>query len=153
MARRAVLSSPEDSDHEEDTQNDDSRTRRRQGRVDSPTELSPSPATSFSSDKENRVINPTRNANGKARAMPPPSKVPTTNSAEAEATRASKRRRLSERDAPDAPDASFAAAADQPANTSLYDPDQNINERRAIRKEYRDLSRVLTGRRRTHISR
>lgn len=101
-------------------------------------------------------MNPARNANGKSRAMPPPSKVPTTKSAEAEATheatRASKRRRLSERDAPNPPDASFAAAADQPGNTSVYDPDQDINQRRAIRKDYRDLSRELTGRRRTHIS-
>ena len=93
MARHAVLSSPEDSDHEEDTHNDHSRTRRTPKRVNNSAELSPSPATSFSSDKENRVINLARNAKDKARAMPP-SKVLTTNSAEAEATRASKRRRL-----------------------------------------------------------
>ena len=146
MARRAVLSSPEESDHDERIQNNSASTRRSRARAESPTALSPSPAASFSSDKENRsVSNSARNANSKSQAMPPPSKLPTPNSAEPEATRASKRRRLSERDAPNAPDSAFTAEADVPGNSSHYDPDQNVDERRAIRKDYRDLSRELTG--------
>ena len=77
--------------------------------------------------------------------MPPPSKLPTPNSAEPEITRASKRRRLSERDAPNASDSALAAEGDVTGNCSLYDPDQNVDERRAIRKDYRDLSRELAG--------
>ncbi|KAL8792999.1 MAG: hypothetical protein Q9195_004403 [Heterodermia aff. obscurata] len=145
MARRAVISSPEESDHDERIQNNSLSTRRSRARAESPTALSPSPAASFSSDKENRsVTNTTRSANGKTQAMPPPSKLPTPNSAEPEAARASKRRRLSERDAPNAPDSAFVAEGDTPGNCSHYDPDQNVDERRAIRKDYRDLSRELT---------
>ena len=135
MARRAVLESPEASDNDGALERNNAATRKGQGRVVNPASLSPSPAASFSSDKENHAVNTqsARNANGKSTAMPPPSKLPTPNSAEPEASRANKRRRLSERDAPNAPD------------TALYDPDQNIDERRAIRKDYRDLSRELTG--------
>lgn len=148
MARRAVLSFQEESDHDERMQNNNASTRRSQARDEGPTALSPSPspAASFSSDKENRSVSTTaRNATGKSQAMPPPSKLPTSNSAEPETTRASKRRRLSERDAPNAPDSGFAAEGDMPGNTPAYDPDQNVDERRALRKDYRDLSRELTG--------
>ena len=146
MARRAVISSPEESDHDEGIQRDNASTRRSRARAETPTALSPSPAASFSSDKENRSVqNTARNATGKSQAMPPPSKLPTPNSVEPEATRPSKRRRLSERDAPNAPDSASAAEEDMPSNTVHYDPDQNVDERRAIRKDYRDLSRELTG--------
>ena len=146
MARRAVLSSPEESDHDEGMQSNNTSTRRLRERAESPTALSPSPAASFSSDKENRSVpNNGRIANGKSQAMPPPSKLPTPNSVEPETTRASKRRRLTERDAPNAPDSGFSAEEDTPGKSSHYDPDQNVDERRAIRKDYRDLSRELTG--------
>ena len=146
MARRAVLSSPEASDNEQDVRSNGPATRRRNARVANPASLSPSPTASFSSDKENRATTQTsRGNNGKTTAMAPPSNLPAANSTEPGSDRASKRRRLSERDAPDAPDSSFAAGADDPGNTPLYDPDQNIDERRAIRKDYRDLSKELTG--------
>ena len=139
MARLAALPSHDASDNDDDIQSDN-------GRVENLASLSPSPAASFSSDKENRAVNqPARNSHGKATEMPPPSKLPPPHSAEPDANRASKRRRLSERDAPNAPDSSFAAEADMPGNSTVYDPDQNIDERRAIRKDYRDLSKELTG--------
>ena len=147
MARHAVLSSPEDSDHIKRIQRNNASTRRgREGGVNVAS-LSPSPTASFSSDKENRSANQSAGRNGstKSNAMPPPSKLPTPNGVEPEVTRASKRRRLSERDAPDAPETSFTAEADAPGNSPVYDPDQNIDERRAIRKDYRDLSKELTG--------
>jgi hypothetical protein len=141
MARHAKLSNAID----QQTPTDSELTRQGHGHVNS-NSLSPSPAASFSSDKENRAVNQrTRNTNGKTTTMQPPSKIPTPNSGEPEVTRASKRRRLSERDAPNAPDSSFTAEADMSGNSTVYDPDQNIDERRAIRKDYRDLSKELTG--------
>ena len=142
MARRAVLSSPEQSDNDDNN----ALTRQSNGRVANPGSPSPSPAASFSSDKENRRVSSSRPANGKSRAMPPPSKLPTPDSTEPPSERATKRRRLSERDAPNATQAAHEKRLDSAGDTSVYDPDQSIEERRAIRKDYRDLSRELTGR-------
>ena len=140
MARRAVLSSPESSD--EGGGNTAARQRGRR-----PANLgSPSPAASFSSDKENRAATSTSLTNGKSRAMPPLSKLPTPDTAEPPSERASKRRRLSDRDAPDATQAAHERRLDSAGDVSVYDPDQSIEERRMIRKDYRDLSRELTGR-------
>lgn len=77
--------------------------------------------------------------------MAPPSKLPTTGSEEPTSGRASKRRRLGERDAPNETQAAHQKRLDEAGDRSVYDPDQTIEERRAIRKEYRDLSRELTG--------
>jgi len=139
MARRAVLSSPEPPDHDEDN----TSTRQADDRVANLG--SPSPAASFSSDKENRGVLAPRPANGKARAMAPPSRLPTPESVGPPSGRASKRRRLSDRDAPNATQAAHEKRLESAGDTSVYDPDQSIEERRVIRKDYRDLSRELTG--------
>jgi len=139
MARRAVLSSPGPPDHDEDN----TSSRQADGRAANLG--SPSPAASFSSDKENREILASRPANGKARAMPPPSRLPTPGSVEPPSGRASKRRRLSDRNAPSATQAAHEQRLESAGDTSVYDPDQSIEERRVIRKDYRDLSRELTG--------
>ena len=145
MARRAILSSPEPSENDEDPQNGLPSTRRRTTRLANPGSPSPSPAASFSSDKENRGASGSRDTHGKSRAMLPPSKLPTPDSAEPPSHRASKRRRLSERSAPNATQVAHEKRLEMAGNTSVYDPDQSIDERRAIRKDYRDLSRELTG--------
>lgn len=139
MARRAALSSPEPSDQEGDAATTPHLNERANNLG------SPSPAASFSSDKENRGAASSRHTNGKARAMPPPSKLPTPESAEGPSQRASKRRRLSERDAPSTTQAAHEKRLETAGDTSVYDPDQSIEERRVIRKDYRDLSRELTG--------
>lgn len=139
MARRAVLSSPDPPDHDEDS------TSMQQADGRAANLGSPSPAASFSSDKENRGVLVSRPANGKARAMPPPSRLPTPGSVEPPSGRANKRRRLSDRDAPNATQAAHEKRLESAGDTSVYDPDQSIEERRVIRKDYRDLSRELTG--------
>lgn len=77
--------------------------------------------------------------------MPPPSKLPTPASEEPTSERSSKRRRLGERDPPNATQTAHQKRLDEAGDRAVYDPDQSIEERRAIRKEYRDLSRELTG--------
>ena len=144
MARLARLTSPDPDDSE--TLNDSSRRQQQQNRhVPNPGSPSPSPAASFSSDKENRTATRSRSSNGKSRAMPPPSKLPTPNSEEPTSERANKRRRLSGREESNATQTAHQKRLEEAGDRSVYDPDQSIEERRAIRKEYRDLSRELTG--------
>lgn len=110
--------------------------------------MSPSPAASFSSDKENRGSaseSAAHQANGKSKAMGPP-KLPTPASAEALSPRANKRRRLGERAAPNASQMAHERELRELGNTQFYDPDQDMDERRAVRKGLRDLSKELTGR-------
>ena len=152
MARRAVLTSPDPSDDDVDREVDNTSNRQHGRRVTNPQSTSPSPAASFSSDKENRTEARSRPSNGKSRAMDPPSKLPTTASEEPTSERASKRRRLSERDAPNETQAAHQKRLEEAGDRSVYDPDQTIEERRAIRKEYRDLSRELTGTILVHVS-
>ena len=106
--------------------------------------ISPSPAASLSSDKENRraPAQSSKGGKGKARVMESP-RLPTPDT---EGPRSSKRRKLVEREA--APSASQGIHAKQLAEVEdkdYYDPDQSIVERRAVRKDFRDLSRELTG--------
>ena len=145
MARRAVLTSPELSDADGDHESDESSMHQQSRRVTNLDSTSLSPAASFSSDKENRSAATPRPNNAKSRAMAPPSKLPTPASEESTSARASKRRKLGERDAPNAIQAAHQKRLDEAGDPSVYDPDQTIEERRAIRKEYRDLSRELTG--------
>lgn len=143
MARRANLSG--DEDDEEEVQNNVASTRRRQGRVSLET-LSPSPAASFSSDKENRQVqtDKSRQDKGKGRAMAPPH-LPSPAPAEHEAPRSNKRRKLSERGAPNATQTAHENRLAEVGDTEFYDPNQSIEERRAIRKDFRELSKELTG--------
>lgn len=147
MARHARLSTPaEENDEEGEIYSNAEPTRRRQGRVSNVASLSPSPTASFSSDKENRAAatSSARASNGKSKAMPPP-KLPTPTSAEPATPRASKRRKLSERDIPNASQVAHQKQLEEHADIEHYDPNQSMEERRSIRKEIRDLSRELNG--------
>ena len=147
MARRARLSTPgRENEIEEETYSDTDTTRQRPGRVSNVDTLSPSPAASFSSDKENRAAatSSTRRNNVKSKAMAPP-KLPTPTSTEPATPRATKRRKLSERDIPNASQIAHQKQLEELGNREHYDPDQSMDERRGIRKELRDLSRELNG--------
>jgi hypothetical protein len=147
MARQAKLSAPaEENAEEEEIYSDGEPTRRRQRRVSNVASLSPSPAASFSSDKENRAAatSSARASNGKSKAMPPP-KLPTPTSIEAATPRASKRRKLSERNVPNASQVAHQKQLEEIDDIEHYDPNQSMEERRGIRKEIRDLSRELNG--------
>jgi len=144
MARLARLSDDENED--QDARKDLTLMGRSQGRV-SLESLSPSPAASFSSDKENRQASARasrRQNKGKGRAMDPPQLHTPTPGAE-EQPRSSKRRKLSERDAHNASQTTHAECLAVAGDTEYYDPEQSIAERRAVRKDFRDLSRELTG--------
>ena len=142
MARLAVLSQSEEADEARVTPN----PRTRSGRVSHLGSLSPSPTTSFSSDKENRALagQAPQEINGKSRAMAPP-KLPTPVSAEPASPRASKRRRLGERDAPNASQVAHERELQDLGNAQFYDPDQSMDERRAVRKGIRELAKELNG--------
>ncbi|KAL8666046.1 MAG: hypothetical protein Q9202_001783 [Teloschistes flavicans] len=140
MARRANFLLSEDDDNELD-----GSARQPSGRVNGIGSLSPSPAASFSSDKENRVI-PTgspRSTSGTAKQMPPP-KLPTPASAEDGTPRSNKRRKLSERALPNASQVAHEKELDKLGHAQYYDPNQSMAERRAVRKGIRDLSKELT---------
>lgn len=141
MARRANLSPPDEDE-------DEQAVRRRPNRISTTGPLSPSPAASFSSDKENREAEaePSGHINGKSKAMPPP-KLPSPNSAEPSSPKSNKRRRLCERDVPNASQIAHEKELERLGNTQYYDPDQSMEERRAVRKGIRDLSKELNGER------
>lgn len=105
--------------------------------------LSPSPAASFSSDKENRakIGNSSRQDKSSSQPMAPP-QLPTPDQY---TPRSSKRRRLGERDAPNASQTVHEKELAKVGNLQHYDPDQSMEERRAVRKTFRDLSRELAG--------
>ena len=138
MARSPILSSP-DGDEEEESPPTRQSPRRARNTLDSP---SPSPAASFSSDKENRVGS--RQSHAKNKTMPPP-RLPTPVSGESASPHANKRRRLGERGAPNASQAVHGRALEMVTDTQYYDPDQPMEERRAVRKGIRDLARELAG--------
>lgn len=142
MARLANLSpSVEQQDERPSRRVGPSRTPRRA------TSLSPSPAASFSSDKENREASPEMSRSGKNKARgPPASKLPTPASAEDSTPRTNKRRRLEDRDARTGTQAVHERELEEVADTQYYDPDQDMDQRRAVRKGLRDLTRDLNGR-------
>lgn len=139
MARRAKLS--EDDEEYDGNRRTTPVAQRGEGRVHSGS-LSPSPAASFSSDKENRQSAGHASApNSKSRAMPPP-QLPTPDKA---TPRVNRKRKLGERDAPNATQTAHQKKLDNVSDLACYDPEQSIEERRAIRKDFRDLSKDLTG--------
>lgn len=148
MARLTRRLSPEADDQEDIQSSPSTSTRQRPSRPSiNPGPLSPSPAASFSSDKENREASAStgRQTNGKSRAMPPPN-MPTPTSVDPGTTHTNKRRRLGERDAPNnASQVAFRRGLDEVDDTKYYDPDQPIEERRIVRKGIRDLFRELAG--------
>lgn len=150
MARRAKLSTGRDEDVE--VQANAEPTLQRHERV-SLNSLSPSPAASFSSDKENRQVqaDEARHNNGKAKNMPPP-QMPTPSSANYNSSRSSKKRKLGERNAPNASQTVHERELAEVGDRRFYDPDQSMDERRAVRKDFRDLSRELTDSRAEYLA-
>lgn len=143
MARRAQLSEvEEDADRRHES---DASTRRSRSHAHVAS-LSPSPAASFSSDKENRQAQAegSRQEKGKGRAIPSPH-LPSPVTWEEDALRPNKRRKLSEREAPNATQTAYQNHLADIGDSRFYDPDQSMGERRALRKEIRDLSKELTG--------
>ncbi|KAL8706171.1 MAG: hypothetical protein Q9201_000749 [Fulgogasparrea decipioides] len=140
MARRANIPLSDEEDFDAGTS-----TRQDSGRVNGVGSLSPSPAASFSSDKENRATatRNSRSTNPRSRSMAPP-KLPTPTSAEDETPRSSKRRRLGERGIPNASQVAHDKELNKLGHTQYYDPNQSMAERRAVRKGIRDLSKELT---------
>ena len=76
-----------------------------------------------------------------------PSHLPSPATVEDDPPRSSKRRKLSERDVPNATQTAHENALAGISDARYYDPDQSIEERRALRKDFRDLSKELTGNR------
>lgn len=143
MARRANLSeAEEDADSRDETE---ASTRRSRTHVHVAS-LSPSPAASFSSDKENRQAQAegSRQGKGKGRAIPSP-RLASPATGEEDAPRSNKRRKLSEREAPNATQTAYRNHLAEIGDSRYYDPDQSMGERRALRKDFRDLSKELTG--------
>ena len=143
MARRANLSTGRHND--EHGQENLRSTRQGHGRVDL-NSLSPSPTGSFLSDKENKQTSAddTRRNTDKIKNMPPPH-IPTSSPSNYNGMRSSKKRKLGERNVPDASQTAHERELDEVGDRRFYDPDQNMDERRAVRKDFRDLSRELTG--------
>ncbi|KAL8874582.1 MAG: hypothetical protein Q9174_000109 [Haloplaca sp. 1 TL-2023] len=135
MARRAKISIAEDASSEHEPS-----SAQVSGRVNS---LSPSPTASFSSDKENRVTTDPGSARNKTRPAPR-SRQPTNALVESRDPRSNKKRKLSERGAPNASQVAHDQELDKLGHTQYYDPNQSMQERRAVRKGIRDLSKELT---------
>lgn len=107
----------------------------------------PSPAVSISSDKENRSARPMDKGKGRAPMEPLRSSTPPSGQ--------SKRKRANQ------PDGSRERSrrrrtveVDGDSDDSLndYDPDQDLEERRELRKGLRDLSRTLTENRSEYLT-
>ena len=145
MARRANMSTARDEDEDEETQTNPVSTRQRHGRVYM-NSLSPSPASSFSSDKENRQsqADNTQQHTERAKNMPPP-QISTTSLASHDLPRSSKKRKFGERNAPNASQTAHERQLAEVGDRRFYDPEQSMDERRAVRRDLRDLSRELTG--------
>ncbi|KAL8920688.1 MAG: hypothetical protein Q9172_004402 [Xanthocarpia lactea] len=152
MARRANIHI---SDEEESASEPPQKsTHQDSRRVNSNTQpLSPSPAASFSSDKENRNTPApgSRSTTGKSKRMPPP-KLPTPASAGNGTPRSAKRRKLAERALPNASQVAHNGELEKLGNTQFYDPNQSMTERRAVRKGIRDLSKELTDSRAEYLA-
>lgn len=130
--RHSHLADEEEEEDEEDLYSAPAahrRPMRPSGRNSS--SKSPSPQLSISSEKENRSAHnrPSGRLKGKGKAAMAP------------AARPSKRRRTEPLDTENA----SQVVIDEVADTLFYDPDQDMNERRAVRKGLRDLNRNLNG--------
>ncbi|KAL9598365.1 MAG: hypothetical protein Q9219_004527 [cf. Caloplaca sp. 3 TL-2023] len=146
MARRAnIIVSDDGGSGGHDATNTQIPTRQSSGRVNRVSSTSPSPAASLSSDKENHAANSNtiRSKSGKLRSMQPP-KLPTSASTAEETPRAAKRRRLGERGVPNASQVAHEKELEKLGHNRFYDPNQSMEERRAVRKGIRDLSKELT---------
>ena len=143
MARHANLSIGRNED--EEAEDDAESTRQIHGLVNVDS-LSPSSMASFSSDKENRqaqVDETQHNSTTAKNTLSPP--MPTSNCANDDLPRSSKKRKLGERNATNASQTAHERELAGVGDRRFYDPDQSMDERRAVRKDLRDLTRALTG--------
>ncbi len=140
MARLAEIHVSDEDDYAATPSHPDSR------RVNGVASLSPSPAASFSSDKENQTASArlSRSTNRKSKGMQPP-KLPMPAVVEDGTPRAAKRRRLCERGVPNASQVAHEEQLRDVGENKCYDPNQSMEERRAVRKGIRNLSKELTG--------
>lgn len=115
-----------------------SRPRTARRTLNAGASMSPSPSVSISSDKENRSSRLVDKGKGREPMAPPP--VPS------EVSRSVKRRRTVERDEPHARSRRRRRVeVDEEGEEGIadYDPDQDIEERRRLRKGLRDLNKIL----------
>jgi hypothetical protein len=115
--------------------------------------MSPSPALSNSSDKENSSRQSSGIDKGKGRANMPPPKLPTPLS---DADRSGKRKRTVDRESAFTPHNQRrrrleAQEEDSDDFDKSYDPDQDVEERRRLRRELRDLTRDLNDNRAEYL--
>lgn len=106
--------------------------------------ISPSSVASFSSDKENHARPSNASSKRKSSELGPPgSSTPVTESSPGTAN---KRRRFAEHKGK-APQSQTAheKQLEEVNDTQFYDPDQDPEERRAVRKGLRDLTKDLNG--------
>ncbi|KAL9098230.1 MAG: hypothetical protein Q9163_006074 [Psora crenata] len=108
---------------------------------------SASPAASFASDKENCSVSSPRHEKGGS--MGPPQ----TPESERATPQTGRKRKVWERDdSPDAPEEVHPQRLGAAGIAQYYDPEQDIDERRKVRKDYRDLSRELTDSRAEYLA-
>lgn len=111
--------------------------------------ISPSPAAS-SSDKENRSARPQDKGKGRASIISLPSRTATPASGQIKRKRTAEQHdRNQRRRTTEIHDGAVDANAD---DAEAYDPDQNIEERRAVRKDYRELNRNLNENRAEYLA-
>ncbi|KAI9845744.1 MAG: nuclear protein [Sclerophora amabilis] len=154
MARSARL---ESSQEEEDDDLYSSSPIRRDGPTVHATRnpaLSPSPAVSLSSDKENRSTSSVnQQQRGKGKVVMAPSSIQTVSPSRPENAQSSKRRRLADRDGPPQDvQSDHDDGLEETIDLEYYNPDQDMNERRAVRKGLRDLTRDLNDSRAEYLA-
>ena len=137
MARlREISSTPEDSEQPEEASSPPAR------RITSESSIRPSPAPSTSSNKENYHASRPRPRADKANTAPNRSSMSSSNSANP--APASRKRKLQDvRTQPS--QARHRRELDERVDKEYYDPDQDEDERRAVRKDMRDLNKELNG--------
>jgi non-structural maintenance of chromosomes element 4 len=136
MARlREPSSSPEDAEQSEKFSSQPAR------RVTSESSIPPSPAPSTSSDKENHHASRPQPGTHKSRSSTARMPVQPEGSS---STSSSKKRKLQDtRGQPS--QARHRRELEERVDKDFYDPDQDEEERRAVRKGMRDLNKELNG--------
>jgi non-structural maintenance of chromosomes element 4 len=151
MARLTKMSESPDPGFGSDIYNASPLAGQRQV-VPNDTTESPSPRISNSSDKENSSRHSGSMEKGKGRANMPPPKLPTPQS---DVDRSGKRKRTN-RESIVTPHSRVRRRI-EPQQEDLddfdrsYDPDQDVEERRRLRKELRDLARDLNDNRAEYL--
>lgn len=137
MARlRDISSTPEDSEQPEEASSPPAR------RITSESSIRPSPAPSTSSNKENHPASKPQPRAEKANTAPNRPSMSSHNGANPTPT--SRKRKLHEvRTQPS--QARHRRELDERVDKEYYDPDQDEDERRAVRKGMRDLNKELNG--------